>query len=70
MATKALLNKARRRAARKNRMQRARESLHRRRLKLDSVEAKLRARLRNVESLQSLLADRYNGLVYAISQLE
>lgn len=53
-----------------DKMNKARHALHERRLKLDVVESKLRARLRTIEAKQVLIADRYNGLVYRIQELK
>lgn len=62
--------KARRRHTQLDKMNKARHALHERRLKLDVVESKLRARLRTIEAKQVLIADRYNGLVYRIQELK
>ncbi len=69
MSNKALLSKARKKASKFNRLNAARERIHRRRLKLDVLETKIRQKLRNIESLQSVLAQRYNSLVYQIQEV-
>jgi len=68
MSKAALLAKAKRKASKLNQMQASREALHRRRLKLDVLEAKTREKLRSIEAKQILMADRYNGLVYRIRE--
>lgn len=52
------------------RLNASRAALHKRRLKLDDQKVKARRKLELILAKQVIYADRYNSLVYRITQLK